>query len=107
MLNHLSESGIATLAALKQDGAQRGSAAAICLRAMSLIGVFLVTGCATETLFRSNFDSTPVGQVPATTQAVGTAHLDGPPGSVTVIAPPVLPSGRWVQISRPTGPQVA
>ena len=106
MLNHLSNSGIATLTELKQDAPQRGRAAGSCLRAMSLIAVFLATGCATETLFRSNFDSTPVGQVPATTQAVGTAHIDGPPGSVIVIAPPVLPSGRWVQISRPNGPQV-
>jgi hypothetical protein len=64
-------------------------------------------GCATETLFQSNFDPTPVGQPPATVQAVGTANIDGPPGSVIVIAPPVLPSDKWVQISRPPGPDVA
>jgi len=60
-----------------------------------------------ETLFRSNFDPTPVGQPPSTVQAVGTANVSGPPRSVIVIAPPVLPSGKWVQISRPTGPDIA
>jgi hypothetical protein len=40
-------------------------------------------------------------------QDVGTAIIDGPPGSVIVIAPPVSPSGKWVQISRPNGPEVA
>jgi hypothetical protein len=72
-----------------------------------LAALLMLTGCATETLFRSNFDPTPVGQPPATAQDVGTANIDGPPGSVIVIAPPVTPSGKWVQISRPTGPAVA
>lgn len=69
--------------------------------------LFLLTGCAKETLFSSDFDQTPVGQPPATVQAVGTASLDGPPGSILVIAPPVSPSGKWVQISRPNGPALA
>lgn len=67
----------------------------------------LLAGCASETLFRSNFDQTAAGQPPSATQAIGTAAIDGPPGSVTVIDPPVLPSGKWVQISRPTGPSTA
>lgn len=71
-----------------------------------LAALFLLTGCG-ETLFHSNFDPTPVGQPPATVQDVGTANIEGPPGSVIVIAPPVLPSGKWVQVSRPTGPAVA
>lgn len=86
---------------------RRGSATALCVRVAPLAALLLLTGCATETLFRSNFDPTPVGQPPATVQDVGTANIDGPPGSVIVIAPPVLPSGKWVQISRPNGPLVA
>lgn len=75
-------------------------------RVMACAVALLLGGCG-ETLFRSNFDVTPVNQPPATTQDVGTANVDGPPGSVIVIAPPVTPSGKWVQISRPTGPAVA
>jgi hypothetical protein len=77
------------------------------LRVAPCAALFLLTGCATETLFRSNFDPTQVGQPPAAVQDVGTANIDGPPGSVIVIAPPVLPSGKWVQIRRPDGPAVA
>jgi hypothetical protein len=69
--------------------------------------LLLLPACASETLFRSNFDNTPVNQPPATAQSVGTAHVDGPSGSVIVIAAPVAPSGKWVQVSRPTGPAVA
>jgi len=75
-------------------------------RIVLLTALCLLTGCATETLFSSNFDPTPVGQPPATVQDVGTANVDGPPGGVIVIAPPVSPSGKWVQISRPDGPAV-
>jgi len=71
----------------------------------ALAAVLALTGCASETVFQSNFDATPPGQPPAHAQAVGTANIDGPPGSVIVIDPPVTPSGRWVQISRPEGPQ--
>jgi hypothetical protein len=66
-----------------------------------------LTGCASETLFRSNFDATPADQPPATAQAIGTGHIDGPPGSVRVIDPPVQPSGKWIEVSRPNGPQTA
>jgi hypothetical protein len=76
-------------------------------RAMS-VAVFLLLGaCASETLFRSNFDVTPVNSPPAVAQSVGTANVDGPPGSVIIIAAPVSPSGKWVRVSRPTGPAVA
>jgi hypothetical protein len=44
----------------------------------------LLAGCNNETLFKSNFDQTAVGQPPAAAQAVGTAALDGPPGAVTI-----------------------
>ena len=76
------------------------------IRVAPLTALLLLTGCAHETLFRSNFDETPIGQPPATVQDVGTAHIHGPTGSVIVVAPPVLPSGKWVQISRPSGPDV-
>lgn len=66
--------------------------------------LLILAGCDRETLFQSDFDATPVDQPPASAQAVGTAAVDGPPGSVVVIAPPVTPSGRWVEIRRP-GPQ--
>ena len=29
-------------------------------------------------------------------------NIEGPPGTVIVVAPPVTPSGKWVRISRPT-----
>ncbi len=57
-------------------------------------------GCSSETLFQSNFDATPDNQPPAHAQAVGTANIDGPAGSVIVVPPPVTPSGKWVRISR-------
>ena len=67
----------------------------------ALIAVlFLLAGCG-ETLFQSNFDPTPANQPPAHNQQVGTANVDGPVGSVVVIAPPVTPSGKWVQVRRP------
>lgn len=74
-----------------------------------LVALTTAGSCNSETLFKSNFDGTAVNQPPAANQEVGTASVDGPPGSVLVVtAPPnAQPSGKWVQISRPTGPQVA
>jgi hypothetical protein len=72
---------------------------------ISLLGkiVFVVVP---KVLFQSNFDPTPVGNPPSTTQAVGTARVEGPPRSVIVAQP--LPIGpKWVQISRPIGPDIA
>ena len=66
-------------------------------RCSTILAVLLLAGCAKETLFQSNFDSAQPGQTP-TTADVGTVATEG---AVTVIAPPVLPSGRWVQMSRP------
>jgi len=86
----------------RRDGA---TASWICV--VPLAALFMLTGCAHETLFRSNFDQTPVGRPPATVQDIGTAHLHGPMGSVIVVAAPVAPSGKWVRISRPEGPDVA
>lgn len=77
------------------------------LNCASLAAVFFLAGCASDTLFQSNFDPTPIGQPPAHVQQVGTANVDGPSGSVVVIAPPTTPSGKWVQISRSNGPSVS
>jgi hypothetical protein len=81
--------------------AKAGRTSWICLAV-----VLSLSGCATETLFKSNFDQTAIGQPPASTQAVGTAAIMGPSGGVTVIAAPVSPSGKWVQVKRPNGPDV-
>jgi len=63
----------------------------------TILAVLLLAGCAREKLFQSNFDSAQPGQAP-TTADVGSVATEG---AVTVIAPPVLPSGKWVQMSRP------
>ncbi len=76
-------------------------------RLIPCAALLMLPACASETLFRSNFDNTAVNQPPAVAQSVGTAHVDGPAGSVIVIAAPVAPSGKWVQVSRPNGPAVA
>lgn len=62
----------------------------------------LLSACASQTLFQSNFDATPIGQPPAHAQQVGTANVSGSPGSVVVVASPVQTGGRWVQIARPS-----
>lgn len=81
-------------------------------RLLFVIVLFALTtagSCNSETLFQSNFDATAVNQPPAANQQVGTASVDGPPGSVIVVAAPpnAQPSGKWLHVSRPNGPQVA
>ena len=49
---------------------------ALCQGSLLLI-LLLTTGCASKTLFQSNFDVTPVNQPPAHQQAVGTATVEG------------------------------
>ncbi|HST55503.1 MAG TPA: hypothetical protein VLJ42_06370 [Solirubrobacteraceae bacterium] len=73
---------------------------------IALLGkiVFLT---AQKTLFQSNFDPTPVGEPPSPTQEIGSAKVEGPPRSVIVVNPPAPPSDKWVQISRPNGPEIA
>src|SRR5262245_12077912 len=65
-----------------------------------LVTLTAAGGCTSPTLFQSNFDATAAGQPPSSTQAVGTATIDGPPGSVLVQAAPpnAQPSGKWLQI---------
>ena len=62
--------------------------------------LLLTTGCASQTLFKSDFAPTAINQPPAHTQAVGTANTRG---FVRVIPPPATPSGKWVQLRRPNG----
>jgi hypothetical protein len=69
----------------------------ITIRYGSLMALILLTGCGT-TVFQSNFDTNVIGQPPSHTQAVGTADVCG---HVVVVGPPVVPSGKWVEISRP------
>jgi hypothetical protein len=60
----------------------------------------LASGCASETLFQSQFNSNAVGAPPAHVQAVGTIDVSGAPGSVLVVDPPPGASEHWVRISR-------
>ncbi|MFZ1983674.1 MAG: hypothetical protein WAU91_04625 [Desulfatitalea sp.] len=68
---------------------------------ISLVVLMTLTGCASTTLFKSDFDPGVIGQPPAHTQPVGTADVSG---SVVVIGPPVSPSGKWVAIRRAATP---
>lgn len=75
---------------------------------VALIGVLALVGCETTTLFQSDFDANAVNQPPAPTQKVGRIEVDAPAGSVVVVpAPPGAGGGNWVQIGRPTGPNVS
>jgi hypothetical protein len=70
----------------------------------SMLGVLLlVSGCTTQTIFQSSFNSNPnrVGAPPAGHQAVGTITVDSRPGSVLVVAPPPgdTKNENWVQLS--------
>jgi hypothetical protein len=79
----------------------------ICVRFALIVAAVTMSGCASETLFRSNFDATPEGQPPSPNQAVGTAAVFGPPGSVKIVTGVPGLNGKFLEISRPTGPDVA
>ena len=97
---------ITTLTCRAQANGANSLALSVRMLSCGLLAVLILfTGCARETLFKSNFDQTPIGQPPSHAQAVGTANVDGPAGSVVVVAPPVTASGKWVQISQPGEPQ--
>ncbi len=70
-----------------------------------LLTIILFSSCSQETVFQSNFDSTPVNDPPAHTQQVGTINIDGPAGAAKVVASPINESGRWVQVTRLNGQQ--
>jgi len=61
-----------------------------------VLALSVLPGC--ETLFQSNFDSNAVGAPPASAQAVGTANVFGPNGSVIIVAGPT--GHNWVQVRR-------
>jgi hypothetical protein len=63
-------------------------------------GLVLLGGCASETLFRSSFNSQAPGQVPSTTQTVGTANVSADPGGVIIDGPVPGSSENWVRIGR-------
>lgn len=67
------------------------------VRFLALVVLAFVTTNCGQTLFRSNFDQTPIGQPPAPMQGVGTATTQG---SVIVVALPQTPS-RWARMNRP------
>jgi hypothetical protein len=70
-------------------------------RAASLPALLaLMSGCASETLFQSQFNANGIGAPPAATQAVGTLVLGGAPGSIIVVNPPPGATEQWVRISR-------
>ncbi len=73
------------------------------INAISIVSlvVMTLTGCASTTVFKSDFDPSVIGQPPVHAQPVGTADVSG---SVAVIGPPVSPSGKWVAISRAATP---
>jgi hypothetical protein len=73
-----------------------------CLVALSMAA----QKCDSETLFKSNFDSTAVNNPPSTNQAVGTATFFGVPGSVLVVpAPPdAAPPAKWLRIIQSNNP---
>jgi hypothetical protein len=68
--------------------------------AAAILAAVLLAGCGKTTVFKSNFDQTPVGQAPAVTQGVGTAAVVGGLSQVAIATAPELP-GRWVSIGRP------
>lgn len=76
---------------------------------LMLTGGLLLSGCASETLFRSSFSQNAVGAPPAVNQAIGTITVGGTPGNVGVVGPPTnatppQPTDNWAQISRARGP---
>ena len=67
--------------------------------------LILFSSCSSETIFQSNFDGTTTGQPPTHAQQVGNVNIDGPSGSVIVVASPIASSGKWVQITRSNNQQ--
>lgn len=67
---------------------------------LPFFAILLLASCKSETLFKSNFDATAVDQPPAQAQAIGTVNMDGPAGSVVVVASPVTTGGKWAKITR-------
>jgi hypothetical protein len=69
-----------------------------------LAALALLAGCANQTLYRSNFDTSDVGAAPTGTQFRGTLAVIGPAGGAQVINPPDGASGNWLQAAGPNSP---
>jgi len=70
-------------------------------RLTALVALATLVGCRpSETVFKSDFNNTPIGSPPVAAQAVGTANWVGDPGSVTVAGPPSGFSGNWLSVGR-------
>lgn len=78
-------------------------------RIVAFLGVLsaaaLLGACSTETLFRSDFNSTQAGTPPSPVQPVGSVAVFGPAGSVVVVGPPAGGPDNWVRIGRPNNQQ--
>lgn len=59
-----------------------------------------LVGCASETLFQSGFNASPLNGPPAAMQTVGTATTGG---SVITVAQTTNPAEHWVRIARQAG----
>lgn len=72
------------------------------VRVLMAGSVALLGGCASETLFESQFNNDAIGGPPAHNQATGTLTTTGAPGGVVVVGP--VPGSKsnehWVKISR-------
>ena len=62
--------------------------------------LMMVASCASETLFQSSFNASPVGAPPPQVQATGTISVGGAPGSVTIVGPVPGTTENWVQVQR-------
>ena len=63
-------------------------------RGFCLICAALLSACASQTLFQSNFDATPIGQSPGHLQQVGTANVSGSLGSMVPRTVPLQMGAR-------------
>jgi hypothetical protein len=63
--------------------------------------VLLLTGCASETLFQSGFNASPLNGPPSSAQTVGTATTGGAVIVVTQPLPETSPE-HWIRVSRGT-----
>lgn len=72
---------------------------------ITFLTFLFLTGCNSQTIFQSNFNDTPINQPPAHIQATGTANVDGPAGSVIIIASPINSSDKFIQIGRQASQQ--
>ncbi len=86
---------------LESPSRRSGAIAALGCRLPLALALTILGGCQSATVFQSNFNSTPVGQPPASAQATGTASVFGATGSVTVVGSPVQAGGdHWLKVSR-------